>query len=43
VNINAYFANPQVITTPPPYMDGNESRTDPHLRAPGANVMSASL
>jgi len=43
VNINAYFANPQVITTPPPYMDGDESRTDPHLRAPGANVMSASL
>jgi len=43
VNINAYFANPQVIGTPAPYMDGNESRTDSHLRSPGGNTMNASM
>jgi len=43
VDIHAYFANPQVISTPAPYMDGNESRTDPHLRAPGGNNLNASM
>ncbi|MBV8906032.1 MAG: TonB-dependent receptor, partial [Acidobacteriia bacterium] len=43
VNINAYFANPQVIGTPAPYMDGDEGRTDPHLRSPGANTLNASM
>lgn len=43
VNINKYFANPEVIGTPAPYMDGNESRTDPHLRSPGSNTLNASM
>jgi hypothetical protein len=43
VNIDKFFANPEVIGTPAPYMDGNESRTDSHLRAPGGNTMNASM
>jgi len=48
VNINNYFAcnTPDcsdVIANPPPYAFGNASRTDPHLRAPGNNIVSASL
>jgi hypothetical protein len=43
VNLDQYFANPEVIGVPERYAFGNASRTDPHLRAPGTNVMSASL
>lgn len=48
VNINNYFAcnTPDcsdVIGQPAPYAFGNASRTDPHLRAPGNNILSASL
>ena len=48
VNINHYFACSQpdcsdVIQQPAPYAFGNEPRTDPNVRAPGNNIVSASL
>ena len=48
VNINHYFACSQpdcsdVIATPAAFAFGNEPRTDPNVRAPGNNIVSASL
>lgn len=42
-NLNQYFANPQAVTTPAPYMIGTAPRTLSNVRLPGTNVTSASL
>jgi hypothetical protein len=43
VNISQYFANPQVVSAPPAFYDGNAPRVLPNLRAPGTNNLSASI
>ncbi len=43
VNLDQYFANPEVATVPAAYMLGTAPKTVGSVRAPGTNVMSASL
>jgi hypothetical protein len=42
-NINGYFANPQVVSQPAPFVDGNAPRVLGNIRAPGTNNLSASI
>jgi hypothetical protein len=43
LNLNQYFANPEVATVPAAYTLGTAPKTVGSVRAPGTNVMSSSL
>lgn len=43
VNLDQYFANPEVAVKPDPYTIGNAPKTLGSVRAPGTDVLSSSL
>lgn len=42
-NLSQYFCNPQVVTPPAPFIDGNASRTLSYARVQGTDDLEASL